>query len=199
MDTLVLNSIYMPTNRTTCADAIGDLLTGRAEVIRVYDDRLVNFGLVDDILLPRTFEPMRTGEAGIWKMPSVIRFVTDAVFYRSKVKFNRHNVWLRDAGLCQYCRKKLRMDEFTYDHVIPKSEGGQTRWSNIVVACVPCNHRKANRTPNQAGMHLHRTPFAPKSLPGQPRKSPILSWKEGMPDSWKSFMESMHYWHGKLD
>jgi|APSaa5957512622_1039677.scaffolds.fasta_scaffold01081_8 5-methylcytosine-specific restriction endonuclease McrA len=197
METLVLNSVYMPIDRATCIEAIGDLLTGRAEVVKVYDDQLVNLGQ-SDIELPRTFEPLRTEEDGVWKVPSVIRFVTDAVFYRGKIKFNRHNVWLRDGGRCQYCPAKLRMDEFTYDHVIPKSDGGQTRWKNIVVACVPCNHRKANRTPEQAGMHLRHKPFVPKSLPGK-RKSPILSWKEGMPDSWKSFMESMHYWHGKLD
>ena len=47
------------------------------------------------------------------------------------------------------------------DHVLPVSRGGQTTWTNVVAACVPCNRKKANRTPEEAGMHLHTQPFKP--------------------------------------
>jgi len=98
---------------------------------------------------------------------------------------------------CQYCNVRMSSDEFTYDHIVPFSKGGTTKWRNIVVACVPCNHKKANRTPREAGMRLRRKPFIPMHLPGQ--VSPALKWHEGMPPSWKSFLASVSYWHGKLD
>jgi 5-methylcytosine-specific restriction endonuclease McrA len=196
METLVLNSAYMPINRVPWMEAIGDLLTGRAEVIETYDDRTA---AVSEIILdlPKAFEALRTDVLGVWKIPSIIRFVTKAVFRRRNVKFNRHNVWLRDKCRCQYCNRKLKLDEFTYDHVQPQSKGGETNWLNIVVACVDCNHHKANRTPEEARMRLKREPYKPMHLPGH--TSPALSWKTGMPDCWKSFLASVSYWHGKLD
>jgi hypothetical protein len=57
------------------------------------------------------------------------------------------------------------MKELNYDHVHPRHRGGKTNWDNIVTACYPCNDRKANRTPEQAGMKLLRKPFRPKTLP----------------------------------
>jgi 5-methylcytosine-specific restriction endonuclease McrA len=196
MDTLVLNSAYMPIDRISWTDAIGDLLTGRAEVLDTYEDKTVSSGSCE-LDVPWTFEALRTEEIGVWKVPSIIRFLSKAVFFRRNVKFNRHNVWLRDKGRCQYCNVRMGMDEFTYDHVVPFSKGGKTNWLNIVVACVPCNHKKANRTPAGARMRLRRDPFRPMHLPGQ--VSPALMWRDGMPPSWKSFLASVSYWHGKLE
>jgi len=196
MDTLVLNSAALPIDRIPWWDAIGDLLSGRAEVVETYADKTVSSG-TGELDLPWTFEPLRTDVEGVWKVPSIIKFLSKAVFFKRHVKFNRHNVWLRDKGRCQFCNVKLKMDEFTYDHVIPFSKGGKTKWTNIVVACVPCNHKKANRTPAEAGMKLKREPFQPMHQPGQ--VSPTLRWREGMPLSWKSWLASVSYWHGKLD
>ncbi len=196
MDTLVLNSAYMPIQRKSWAKAMGDLLTGRAEVVDTYDNHTVSSG-PNPLDLPWTFDALRTDALGVWKVPSIIRFLSKAVFFRRNVKFNRHNVWLRDKGRCQYCDTKLRMDEFTYDHVVPFSKKGKTSWLNIVVACVSCNHRKANRTPVEANMRLLREPSRPVYLPGQ--VSPALRWQEGMPTSWASFLASVSYWHGALE
>lgn len=196
MDTLVLNSAYMAISRISWTDAIGDLLTGRAEVVDTYEDKTVSSG-PGELDLPRTFEALRTDKLGVWKVPSIIRFLSNAVFFRRRVKFNRHNVWLRDKGRCQYCNMRMSLDEFTYDHIIPFARGGRTKWKNIVVSCVPCNHTKANRTPVEAKMRLQRKPFIPMHLPGQ--ISPALKWKDGMPPSWKSFLASVSYWHSKLD
>ena len=196
MDTLVLNSAWMPIDRISWMDAIGDLLTGRAEVVEAYEDLTVCSG-AGHASLPHTFEALRTERAGVWRVPSIIRFLSKAVFFRRHVKFNRHNVWLRDQARCQFCNARTKMDEFTYDHVVPLSRGGQTKWENIVVSCMSCNHTKANRTPAEAGMKLRRAPFKPMHLPGQ--VSPALCWKDGMPESWKSFLASVSYWHGSLD
>lgn len=148
MDTLVLNSAYLPIDRVSWMDAIGDLITGRAEVVDVYENVTVRSGSGTDCNLPHTFQALATEETGVWRVPSIIRFLSKAVFHKRNVKFNRHNVWLRDAGRCQYCMEKLSTQEFTYDHVLPQSRGGKTSWENIVCACIPCNHKKADRTPS---------------------------------------------------
>ena len=196
MDTLVLNSAYMPIDRVSWMDAIGDILTGRAEVVDVYENVTVRSGSDEYPNLPHTFMALRTESAGVWRIPSIIRFLTKAVFVKRAVKFNRHNVWLRDLGACQFCGVKLTTNEFTYDHVLPQSRGGKTTWENIVCACIPCNSKKADRTPAEAKMRLKREPFKPAQLPGQ--LSPALSWKDGMPDAWRGFLESVRYWHTPL-
>ena len=47
------------------------------------------------------------------------------------------------------------------DHVVPRAQGGQDTWLNTVAACAEDNHRKADRTPEEAGMALLRVPFEP--------------------------------------
>lgn len=44
---------------------------------------------------------------------------------------------------------------------MPRSRGGGDTWLNTVAACAEDNHRKANRTPEQAGMRLLSKPFEP--------------------------------------
>ena len=179
METLVLNSAYMPIDRVPWDEAFVACFTGRAEVVDTYPDRLIRSAY-------ETFE-----------MPSIIRFITRAVFKKRKVRFNRHNVWLRDRGTCQYCSIRLKKAEFTYDHVTPQSRGGKTVWTNIVCSCMACNLKKANKTPDEAKMRLRKKPVIPMQLPGQ--ISPLLTWKDGMPMAWRDYLQSYRYWHQALD
>ena len=50
----------------------------------------------------------------------------------------------------------------TVDHIVPRSRGGDTTWTNVVAACLRCNLRKGNRLPEEVGMRLHREPVHPK-------------------------------------
>jgi hypothetical protein len=86
---------------------------------------------------------------------------------------------------------------FNFEHVVPKAQGGHTKWTNIVVACHPCNQKKGNRTPEQAGMKLLSQPKHPKSLPGMGRAR--LAWHEGMPSTWKDYLQTVRYWHATLE
>ena len=202
MDTLVLNQGYQPINRVPWFEAIGYLFTEdgtpKCEVVEVYDEKFVHSGRTSGGELPVALTILQTEEEGKWFVPSVIRFLKAATgMFRKGVKFNRNNVWLRDKGRCQYCDNKVSRSSFTYDHVIPRRQSGKTKWENIVVACSPCNQRKKDRSPAQAGMRLRRKPVRPKHLPGL--NSPLLNWQEGMPDTWQSYLASVRYWHGKLD
>ena len=94
-------------------------------------------------------------------VPSVIRLA--CMIKRPRrvgVKLTRLEVFRRDQYTCQYCGHQTR--QLTLDHVIPRYRGGEHSWENIVSACVPCNRRKAGRTPQEAGMKMIHQPFCPR-------------------------------------
>jgi 5-methylcytosine-specific restriction endonuclease McrA len=41
------------------------------------------------------------------------------------------------------------------------AQKGRDHWMNVVTACKSCNHRKGNRTPEQAHMPLMYAPYVP--------------------------------------
>ena len=95
-------------------------------------------------------------------VPSVIRLASMVRRpYRSGRKLTRLEVFKRDKYTCQYCGKETR--QLTLDHVLPRYRGGQHTWVNVVSACVPCNRRKAGRTPLEAGMKLIEKPSQPRN------------------------------------
>ena len=82
------------------------------------------------------------------RLPSVVSlktYVKPALY----PAFTRFNVFLRDRFSCQYCGAK---EDLTFDHLIPRSRGGQTRWDNVVAACAPCNLDKGGAMPDEVGM-----------------------------------------------
>lgn len=96
------------------------------------------------------------------QLPSVI-CLKSYVDQHLRPAFTRFNVFLRDGFACQYCGEAGSIHALTFDHVIPRSQGGDTSWGNIVAACSPCNLRKGARTPRQAGMPLRRHVTQPSS------------------------------------
>jgi 5-methylcytosine-specific restriction endonuclease McrA len=97
-------------------------------------------------------------------IPSVIKldfFVKRS--YHPEKRLTRLGVFHRDNYICQYCGKTDK--QLTIDHVIPRSLGGQHTWENMTTACIPCNHHKAGRTPEQANMKLINKPLQPKESP----------------------------------
>ena len=98
-------------------------------------------------------------------VPSVM-MVREYVKRRSNTSFNRSNVYLRDNYICQYCKQMFSYKDLTLDHVIPKSKGGKTEWTNVVSACRKCNNDKAS--------HTHIKPYK------QPRKPDFLQLVNGV-------------------
>lgn len=93
--------------------------------------------------------------------PSVVRLKSYVRVPYRRVLLTRRNVLRRDRHRCQYCGSP---DRLTLDHVLPKSRGGPDTWENLVAACVPCNNRKGNRTPEEARMALACRPFRPSHV-----------------------------------
>ena len=177
MDTLVLDPGYQPVARVPWMRAVTLLFAGKVEVVENYDDWTVRSVTVE------------------LKVPCVVRFLRGVRGLKKVVRFSRENVYARDAGRCQYCQRKIARPEATYDHVVPRSQGGHTRWENIVIACLPCNQKKGGRTPQQAGMKLRTTPHKPKALPESVR----FTFTPGMPQAWRSWLRDFSYWNGELE
>ena len=125
-------------------------------------------------------------------MPEVILLRTFNGFFRHEVRFSRRNIFERDKQTCQYCGKYFGKPDLTLDHVIPRSKGGRDTWENLVLACVRCNVRKANRTPEEAGMPLLRRPAKPTWLPKLGARTP-----SGDLMSWQRFLDAA-YWDVEL-
>ena len=116
-------------------------------------------------------------------LPSVI-VLKNYVVPTKAVPFTRATLFLRDEFTCQYCGYKGK--DLTFDHVVPKSRGGKTRWDNVVAACQSCNLRKAAKTTSQAGFKLKKVPTkpSPEILLNKGRKFP----PSDMHKSWNDFL-----------
>ena len=114
-------------------------------------------------------------------MPSVIRLYSYVNMPYKGVMLNRQNVFKRDGNLCVYCGVR---EELTLDHVMPRSRGGKTNWTNLVTACKKCNAKKGDYTPEEAGMRLPYKPFKPSFVV-------FLREFSGVADEhWKQFLQS---------
>jgi 5-methylcytosine-specific restriction endonuclease McrA len=112
-----------------------------------------------------------------------------------EVKFTRRNIYEHYNYRCCYCGRKFSSAELNLEHVIPRSRGGKTSWDNIVTACIPCNLKKANKLPAEAGMKLLITPSKPEWRGGM---SLLLNAPIKMRRSWQRFIDTA-YWHGELE
>ena len=96
-----------------------------------------------------------------YPMPAVIRINRYINLPYRGVVLSRQNVFKRDSFECQYCGTSK---DLTLDHVLPKSRNGKSTWSNLVAACKPCNSKKGDYLPHEAGFVLRNKPFKPSYL-----------------------------------
>jgi 5-methylcytosine-specific restriction endonuclease McrA len=140
---LILNQNYEPMTITNVKKAIILIYLGKAEIIEK------NEAYIRSI---RTSYPL----------PSIVRLTRYINVPRKRIILSRKNIIKRDSHQCQYCG--IRTGSVTIDHVIPKVRGGEETWENLVCACVKCNNKKGNRTPEEAGMTLAKKPQRPNYL-----------------------------------
>lgn len=172
--TLLLNATYEPLKVVSWKKALILLFQGKVEVLEEYTREIHSITISV-------------------KLPSVVRLLykIQAGHHHRQVKFSRVNIFARDKHSCQYCAKKCRTEELTFDHVVPIAKGGKKTWENIVTACVRCNHIKSGRTPEEAGMKLIKRPHRPKW-------SPSLTITIGIkhtPENWRDYL----YWNMELE
>jgi len=112
-----------------------------------------------------------------------------------EVKFTRRNIYEHYGYRCCYCGVKFGTAELNLEHVLPRSRGGKTDWANIVTACIPCNLRKADRLPQEAGMRLLIQPNKPK---WQGSSSLVFRSPVKIKASWQRFIDNA-YWNIELE
>ncbi|WP_137391190.1 HNH endonuclease [Rhodoligotrophos defluvii] len=140
---LVLNAdfrplSYYPLSLWAWQDALKSVFLDRVNIVSYYDR----------VVRSPSFE---------FRLPSVVALKSYVKPARYPA-FTRFNLFLRDRFTCQYCGAR---DDLTFDHVIPRSKGGQTTWDNVVAACAPCNLAKGGMLPAQARMWPARKPVQP--------------------------------------
>lgn len=145
---LLLSSSFLPIKTIGWERAFYLLCLEKAEAISYYDDWSVKTISKD------------------YSVPSILRLTSDIKIRATKIKFSRKNIYRRDKNVCMYCGIKHPDGDLTLDHVIPRSLGGKTTWTNIVSCCLKCNTKKANKTPQQANMKLLSKPIYPEMKHG---------------------------------
>lgn len=192
---LVLNRYFVPVTITNVRRAFILLYSGVAKAVGK-DYETFDFESWSEISVYRESEDVIRTVSSVIKTPRVILLVRYEGFIRKEAKFNRINIFRRDAGTCQYCKRKFSRSELTIDHVVPRSQGGRSTWENVVCCCIDCNRKKGGRTPVQARMKLRTKPKKPTWDPFSNIYIKAVRYKE-----WEPFLNfvDISYWNVELE
>lgn len=191
--TLVLNADYQPLSTwplslIPATEAITKLWKDRAQIVETWKDAFGNEAVFRS---PSTHIPA----------PKVV-VLKDYVDVSSDPKFSRRSILLRDRYCCQYCGKRFPANELTFDHLIPRAHGGKTVWNNIVMACAPCNAKKADKLPEFSGRKGTKrgNGLRPLKMPHQPTNAELLkAGLEFLPEHLREDFGSYLYWSAELE
>ena len=189
--TLVLNRNWAPVAVTGVLDALCKVYQGAARVVKADDYSVHDFDSWSQLAVSSGEPVVRTATLEI-AVPEIIVLRRYGELPARHLVFSRFNLYKRDRYTCQYCGRRPGSKELTIDHVVPRSKGGVSSWTNCVVACVECNFRKANRMPAEAGLALRRQPVKPEWTPRMvlARFSYRASWEKFIADA---------YWNVELE
>ena len=188
---LVLNRLWQAVNVCSVERALGLLYTGHAQVVSENEGNFNTFSFNEWC----SYTDGHDGEDALrsislrFRLPQIILLSVFDRLPKKEIRYSKENVLARDKYTCQYCSTKYERRKLNLDHVIPRQQGGPSNWENVVCSCLNCNHVKANRTPEQAGMRLLREPVKPKWRPFLEFsyvRSPDQSWQRFLdPTKWK--------------
>jgi 5-methylcytosine-specific restriction endonuclease McrA len=141
---LVLNQNYEPMSICNVQKAIILLFLGKAELIATLDGKMVK------------------SVNKSYPFPSIVRLAWYVTVPFKRAILSRKNILRRDNFRCQYCgRDSLTL---TIDHIIPKARNGEDTWENLITACIECNNKKGDRSPEEAKMVLISKPRRPNHV-----------------------------------
>ena len=175
---LVLNAdfrplSYFPLSLWSWQDAVKAVFLNRVNIVSQYD-RVIRSPRLE------------------MRLPSVIS-LKEYIPSNRRPAFTRFNVFLRDRFICQYCGDDFPTHDLTFDHIVPRSRGGRTVWTNVVTACGTCNLRKGSRLPREAQMYPRHAPRQPTSLELQENGRAFPP--NFLHESWRDFL----YWDTELE
>ena len=189
---LILNRLWQAIHIVEAKRALCLLFTGHARVLCPSEDTWQVWPADEWVSLSHT-QPANQNDLYLHtishaiRVPKILLLNEYGELPLKEVHLNRQAIFERDGYRCQYCGKLCKGHELNLDHVMPKERGGALSWQNIVSSCLPCNTRKANRTPREAAMRLLKKPRQPKSRP-------FVSYVIGqdLEEEWESFLRSSH-------
>lgn len=151
--------------RLLALDGCGHVLSWLTwqDAVCLYARQAVSWTLGDPCLAVRGGHCRQTGRQTIMILHPIIaaRGQAPPQAVEHSPPLSNAALFARDSYLCLYCGQQPPRAQLTRDHVIPASRGGSDTWENVVTACFRCNSRKANLTPQQAGMRLLAVPYRP--------------------------------------
>jgi hypothetical protein len=167
MKALLLNSNYVPISFIT-------------------EDKIIKLWSKNKVEVLSSWDYVINWSSGKMNIPAVLRLNYNVRWIPRKANFNRLNVFKRDRYTCCYCYHQFDTRHLTLDHVIPRDRGGTKSYTNIVSCCLPCNQKKKNRTPEEAGMKLLLKPKVPNlSIKDE------LELQSPIHDDWKTYLGIM--------
>ena len=141
LPTLVLNRNWQPVHVTTVVRALVMLWNETAKAVEPDEYRLYDWAAWSE-LAPLNGSPCVRSAHRSFRVPEVICLAHYDRLPGSAVTFSRRNVAKRDHHTCQYCGAQPGAEAITIDHVVPRSQGGVSSWTNCVASCVGCNARR---------------------------------------------------------
>ena len=162
---LLLDKNYIAISVVPWKKAVKLVVKGKAEVVHNSADS-IPFG------------------RGRFPIPSVIRLLEPIPWkaHVVRVRFTRKNIIIRDDSNCQYCGQKVSKSAITIDHIIPRSRGGESNFTNCVVSCMRCNSIKADKTLAEAELKLLNRPRQPSFY------TFYRNYLKGAPEEWKIYV-----------
>jgi 5-methylcytosine-specific restriction endonuclease McrA len=182
---LVLNRLYTPTHICTWQKAMTYLCKDHVHALdRDYISYTFEDWIKFSISNAEDFSKIKTVNYSI-AIPEIIALTKYDRLPEREVKYTRENIFRTYKMKCLYCGNVFSEKDLQVEHIIPRSQGGKSTWDNTVPACKDCNQKKANRTPQQAGMRLIQQPRRPRWI------NPLTNvvWYNHPCQSWRHFIE----------
>ena len=160
---LVLNSDY----------SFMGVISWKRSVVLMYQNKVETIKETDTVVY-------NTDKSISYIIPKIIRLVKYVKqIFKNKIPYSKSNVFIRDNHTCQYCGVVMKLKYCTVDHIIPKSKGGQTKWSNIVTSCKRCNNQKDDRNLYDTHLQLRSIPRTPSVSEFMKKKSKKMLYNIG--------------------
>lgn len=195
-DVLVLNRNFYAIHITNWRRALSLLYLDHA---RVVDEEYRTYNFSDWKELSNL---IKDHPAGYVHTPTFKIAIPDVIALRAydqvpaaEIKFTRRNIYEHYGYHCCYCGKKFQTKDLNLEHIVPSSRGGQSTWNNVVTSCIPCNIKKGDSLPHEAGMKLLIEPSRPRWKGAQSLVLPsFIKFKA----SWQKFIDNV-YWDSEIE